>query len=135
MAKRESAYNCILYEPGDKVVEKYGDDKIREIEAVRFSTVGVFTIQILKFKDEPESSGDFSNLFLPIGETELKYQNGFKFLEEVKVKSPTTTFRKPKQVREPKDKDGKVILTEEDIRPKYVSANFFNRNPIIKKDE
>ena len=87
MTKRQDTYNCILYEIGDKVREKYGGDEILEIEAADIRYVGIFPTQFLKFKGKPINVGAFSNLYIPAAETIEKYKDGLKRYNEVIVRN------------------------------------------------
>jgi hypothetical protein len=134
MAKQSTNYNCILYDPGDKVIMKHGSNEILEIEATRMSTVGIFTIQLLKFKGKPDDVGCFSNLYIPTGETEEKYKDGVKRLEEVKVKSKQIEYGirvHEKLARKIKEDN---TLTAEDLKPTIVPKGMFNARPPIKEN-
>lgn len=134
MAKKQSDYNCILYDPGDKVIDKHGNTEVLEIEATRITTVGIFTIQLLKFKGKPDDVGCFSNLYIPIGETEEKYKDGVKRLEEVKVKSKQVDYgiRVHEKLARKLKKDN--TLTSEDLKPKIMPRGTFTARPPIKEN-
>jgi hypothetical protein len=136
MAKQTSNYNCILYEPGDKVREKHGEDEVLEIEATRIGNVGLFTCQFLRFKDKEDDIGCFSNLYIPVGETIEKYKDGLKYLDEVKVRSKQVEkgIKIHKQIEKKIKQDNS--LTPEDLKPHYVAIGTFNgRAPINKEGE
>jgi hypothetical protein len=131
MAKKGS-YNCILYEIGDKVVEKYGSNEVLEIEAVDLKHVGIFPTQFLKFKDKPINVGAFSNLYIPAAETIEKYKDGLKYFAEVTVKRQDTQTQKgnrvhsmlAKQLRK-KEKE-EIDLTDETIfKTRVIPAGMF----------
>jgi hypothetical protein len=135
MAKK-SSYNCILYEIGDKVVEKYGSNEVLEIEAVDLKHVGIFPTQFLKFKDKPINVGAFSNLYIPAAETIEKYKDGLKYFAEVTVKRQDTQTQKgnrvhsilAKQLRK-KEKE-EIDLTDETIfKTRVIPAGMFKTKP------
>jgi hypothetical protein len=135
MAKKGS-YNCILYEIGDKVVEKYGSNEVLEIEAVDLKHVGIFPTQFLKFKDKPINVGAFSNLYIPAAETIEKYKDGLKYFAEVTVKRQDTQTQKgnrvhsmlAKQLRK-KEKE-EIDLTDETIfKTRVIPAGMFKTKP------
>jgi hypothetical protein len=130
---KQSTYNCILYEPGDKVIEKHGSDEILEIEATRMSTVGIFTIQLLKFKNKLDDVGCFSNLYIPTGETETKYKDGIKRLEEVRVKKQIEHGTKIHKKLARKIKEDNT-LTAEDLKPVIIPRGTFNARPPLKQE-
>ena len=132
MSKKE-AYNCILYEPGDKVKAKYGSEEVLEVESTNIKYIGIFPTQFLKFKNKVEDIGDFSNLYIPAGETEEKYKDGLKYYEDVKVKTKpknekviaTGTKIHERLAKIAKSRDN--TLTEEDLKPRYVTPGMFNK--------
>lgn len=136
MAKK-SSYNCILYEIGDKVVEKYGSNEVLEIEAVDLKHVGIFPTQFLKFKDKPINVGAFSNLYIPAAETIEKYKDGLKYFAEVTVKKRTDELIQKgnrvhsmlaKQLRK-KEKE-EIDLTDETIfKTRVIPAGMFKTKP------
>lgn len=135
MAKK-SSYNCILYEIGDKVVEKYGSNEVLEIESVDLKHVGIFPTQFLKFKDKPINVGAFSNLYIPAAETIEKYKDGLKYFAEVTVKRQDTQTQKgnrvhsmlAKQLRK-KEKE-EIDLTDETIfKTRVIPAGMFKTKP------
>jgi len=141
MSKKET-YNCILYEIGDKVKEKYGSDEVLEIEFTDLRQVGIYPTLFLKFKGKELDPTNFSNLYIPAEETIEKYKDGLKYFNEVKVKSQTEKrgFRDHTRSHEsitftrrfnPKtDK-----LTEEDLRPKIAPKGLFIGRPPIKEND
>jgi len=123
---KKQDYNCVLYEPGDKVVERYGSDEIFEIESTELKYIGIFPCLFLKFKGVSYDSTKFSNLFIPAAETIEKYKDGLKYFNEVTVTNKiekriksSVTFKKPKQSN---------VLTEEDLKPKVITKGFFKHN-------
>lgn len=136
MAKK-SSYNCILYEIGDKVVEKYGSNEVLEIEAVDLKHVGIFPTQFLKFKDKPINIGAFSNLYIPAAETIEKYKDGLKYFAEITVKKRTDELIQKgnrvhsmlaKQLRK-KEKE-EIDLTDETIfKTRVIPAGMFKTKP------
>ena len=135
MARRDS-YNCILYEIGDKVMEKHGSTKVLEIEAVNLKYIGIFPTQFLKFKDKPIDIGAFSNLYIPAAETIEKYKDGLKYFAEVTVKRQDTQTQKgnkvhsmlAKQLRK-KEKE-EIDLTDETVfKTRIIPAGMFKTKP------
>jgi len=133
----KSSYNCILYEVGDKVVEKYGSDEVLEIEAADVRNVGIFPTQFLKFKGKPIDVGAFSNLYIPAAETVEKYKDGLKYFDEIKIKSfANKQFKKGAKVHSmlakqllKKEKE-EIDLTDETIfKKRYVPAGTFKVKP------
>jgi hypothetical protein len=125
---KQTNYNCILYDPGDKVQDKHGDGEVMEIEAVRFSTAGEFTIQLLRFKGKNDDIGCFSNLYIPAKETIEKYKDGLKYLDAVRVKvqSPSRT----KTVKQPKVEQTETFVAT----VRYVVHGTFEGRLPIKKE-
>lgn len=133
MAKQNN-YNCILYEVGDKVIRKYGNTEILEIEETRLAIIGQFTCQFLKFKDKNEDIGAFSNLYLPADD---KYKDGLKYLDEVKVtKLQNRSVNAGIKIHERLAKKllKSNVLTEEDLKPVVVPRGMFNTKPPIKEN-
>ena len=131
MSKKE-AYNCILYEPGDKVKAKYGSEEILEVESTNIKYIGIFPTQFLKFKNRVEDIGDFSNLYIPADETIEKYKDGLKYFEEVKIKKPVITktagaINISTKLAKQLFKANRNVLTEEDLKPRYVTPGMFNK--------
>ena len=135
MGRRDS-YNCILYEIGDKVMEKHGSTKVLEIEAVNLKYIGIFPTQFLKFKDKPIDIGAFSNLYIPAAETIEKYKDGLKYFAEVTVKRQDTQTQKgnkvhsmlAKQLRK-KEKE-EIDLTDETVfKTRVIPAGMFKTKP------
>ena len=131
MSKKE-AYNCILYEPGDKVKAKYGSEEILEVESTNIKYIVIFPTQFLKFKNEPEDIGTFSNLYIPADETIEKYKDGLKYFEEVKIKKPVITktagaINISTKLAKQLFKANRNVLTEEDLKPRYVTPGMFNK--------
>jgi len=139
----KSNYQCVLYEPGDKVRSRFltlfGDDDIQEIESTEFKHVGIFPCLFLKFVGKANDISDLSNYYLPAAETVEKYKNGLVYYNEVKVKKQTkervssnstvhSTFAR--QLK----RDN--TLTEEDLKPRVLPQGMFNaRAPLKKKDD
>lgn len=136
MARRDS-YNCILYEIGDKVMEKHGSTKVLEIEAVNLKYIGIFPTQFLKFKDKPIDIGAFSNLYIPAAETIEKYKDGLKYYNEVKVDAyrehkrneKGITFKNP-LLKDRRFKEKEIDLTDETIfKTRIIPAGMFKIKP------
>lgn len=134
MAK-QSSYNCILYEVGDKVKEKYGSEEILEIEATDIRTVGIFPTQFLKFKGKPINIGAFSNLYVPAAETIEKYKDGLKRYNEIIVKKNNDKIKfgnkvhslLAKQLRKEKEV---IDLSDETIfKTRVIPAGMFKVKP------
>lgn len=141
MAKDKNTYNCILYEPGDKVQEKYGESEILEVESADIRYVGIFPCQFLKFKDKPFDSGQFSNLFIPAEETIEKYKAGLKYFQETTVKvnadkrpKKVTTIDTSERLARQLLKKGENILTEEDLKPRVIPKGMFVTKPKIESE-
>ena len=136
MGKRDS-YNCILYEVGDKVMEKHGSTKVLEIEAINMRYVGIFPTQFLKFKNKPIDIGAFSNLYIPAAETIEKYKDGLKYFAEVTVKKRNDELIQKgnrvhsmlaKQLRR-KEKE-EIDLTDETVfKTRVIPAGMFKTKP------
>lgn len=139
MAKKYN-YNCILYEIGDKVIEKYGEsNEVLEIENTELKYIGVYPCLFLKFKGKEFDNTKFSNLFEPAEETIEKYKDGLKYFEEVKVTVKTGSTKKtnsksaftfrPKRA----EKKEEIDLTDESIfKTKVIKSTFFK--PPIRKE-
>lgn len=137
MAKGNS-YNCILYNIGDKVMEKHGSTEILEIEATDLRYVGIFPCLFLKFKDKPEDIGNFSNLYMPAGESIEKYKDGLKYFNEVKVLKQKEQSVKGSRVLSGFTRRVKQdnTLTAEDLAPVRVpKGTFTSGTPLKEKNE
>ena len=138
MTKKQE-YNCILYEVGDKVIERYGDtDEVLEIELVDLKYVGVFPCQFLKFKGKAFDSTHFSNLFEPAEETIEKYKSGFNYFNELKpISKPGSSFKQKRIKTEftfkRREKKEDIDLTDESVFTTKVIKRTFVPPP-IKKD-
>jgi len=141
--KNKVEYVCILYDVGDKVIEKYGNtQEILEIESTDLKYVGIFPCLFLKFKDKPFSPNHFSNLFIPAEETVEKYKDGLKYFIETKVTSPNskiTTNKRSKTkdtftFRPKREKKEDIDLTDENVfRTKIIKRSSF-QPPITKNN-
>lgn len=142
MAK--STYTCILYEQGDKVVDKHKGGETLEVESTDVRYVGIYPCQFLKFKDKDINIVDISNFYIPAEETIEKYKNGLNYFIETNVRvqakgtqgkaskaTPRVHSAFAKQVRKKVDN----TLTEEDLKPKVMSRASFMSSPLKKKDE
>lgn len=137
MAK--SDYSCILYEVGDKVVDKHDDGEILTIEATDIRNVGIYPTQFLKFVGKPFSIIAISTLFIPAEGTETaeKYKDGLirmGIAGTVKKKAKAAANvgakaheRLAKALKRTKDNK----LTPEDLQP---VRRFIPQIPIKKKD-
>ena len=137
MAKKDN-YLCVLYEPGDKLVEKHGTDEIKEVESAEIRYVGIFPTQFLKFRDKPANICDLSNYYRPVEETEEKYKDGFNYYVEGKVtkqKKANTTTGTTKANNHLANALRRVkrdnTLTEEDLKP--LRRTFGTPPPIKEK--
>ena len=125
MAKNQT-YRCVLFEKGDKVIPKYSElfeKVVLEIEDTELKTVGIFTVQQLKFKGKPLDITDLSNYYEPAAESIEKYKDGLKYYNDTKVR-----------ITQQKDKStGKVLggfrrskddtLTEDDLKFKIIKRH------------
>jgi hypothetical protein len=76
MKTKKVPYYCVLYEPGDVVIDRFGEDtRPRRIISVRDSVIGNLDAQLLKFADSKDDL-NLSNHFVPYGTTAIKYANG-----------------------------------------------------------
>lgn len=129
---KQNSYNCVLYEVGDKVKERYGNEEVLEIENTDLKYVGIFPTLFLKFVGKPLDVGHFSNLFIPAAETEEKYKDGLKYFEEVKVHPDKRGFRDHtrsyQSITFKRFNPKAYVLTEEDLKPKIIKPGFFTQS-------
>ena len=131
---KQNSYSCILYEVGDKVMEKYGTTEVLEIEAVTLKHIGIFPTQFLKFKNKPTDIGAFSNLYIPAAETIEKYKDGLKRFKEDTVKSAKDSSKNGTKIHSilaKRLKEKEVIdLNDETIfKTRVIPAGMFKTKP------
>ena len=70
-------YVCLIYEPGDYVIDKFGDNPtIHHITMVRNEILGKQDVQLISFADGSGDDFYISSHFAPAGESIAKYANG-----------------------------------------------------------
>lgn len=142
----KNTYQCVLYEPGDKVVSKFktlfGDADIMEVESTELKYVGIFPCQFLKFVGKGRDITDISQYFVPAKETVEKYKNGLNYFNDPKVTVKVERASKDKKTTVgvigssfAKQLKRDNTLTEEDLKPRVIPFGTFNAKPPVKENE